>query len=371
MHRINLVCTSPPGGHGSMERYASLVLRALSRDVAWLPRRVDLASPARKLSLFPRRLRPWVQHACILARARRAFRVPGKADLWHVLDGSHAYVAAGLPEERTIVTCHDLIPLRQLRGLIEGRPSPFARPLIQRSAGLMRRVARVIAVSLATAADLAREAAVQPERTSVVLSPVDPVFREAAKRRASKAKKTGGGTPSVVLHVGHNGIYKNRAGVLRVIARIATETDVRLIMAGEPPNPTLRKLASSLGVGDRVEFAGNADDDTLGSLYAEADVFLFPSLYEGFGWPVLEAMTFGCPVVCSRASSLPEVVGEAAITADARDESSLARHCVKVLQDQVLAERLSRLGRDRASLFTLEKLATGLGDVYGRVLATN
>jgi glycosyltransferase involved in cell wall biosynthesis len=97
-------------------------------------------------------------------------------------------------------------------------------------------------------------------------------------------------------------------------------------------------------------------------------VFLFPSIYEGFGWPPLEAMACGCPVVCSSSASLPEVVGDAALTAAVDDEAGLARLCGMVLSDRVLAESLIARGKQRASEFTLERMGKQLVDVYRRVL---
>ena len=106
-----------------------------------------------------------------------------------------------------------------------------------------------------------------------------------------------------VFHVGHNGHYKNRAGVIRVFARIRAQTPARLVMAGPPPTAALRDLVKALHVEGDVEFVENPDDAQLFRIYRDAAVFLFPSIYEGFGWPPLEAMALGCPVVCSTAAS--------------------------------------------------------------------
>jgi alpha-1,3-rhamnosyl/mannosyltransferase len=97
-------------------------------------------------------------------------------------------------------------------------------------------------------------------------------------------------------------------------------------------------------------------------------VLLFPSLYEGFGWPPIEAMACGTPVVCSRGGALPEVVGDAALTADAEDEAALAAHVEAVLDRPELADLLRTRGRARASQFTWSRTASRIGQIYREVM---
>ncbi len=106
------------------------------------------------------------------------------------------------------------------------------------------------------------------------------------------------------------------------------------------------------------------DDAEIRLLYRGARLLMFPSYYEGFGWPPLEAMAWGCPVVCSRSGSLPEVVGEAAFTADVENEAELAAHAVRVLTDKSLAEQLTTAGQTRAQQFSLIRFQQDLAEVY-------
>jgi len=117
-----------------------------------------------------------------------------------------------------------------------------------------------------------------------------------------------------------------------------------------------------------VDFVVQPDDVQLADLYRGACLLLFPSLYEGFGLPPLEAMAFGCPVVCSSAASLPEVVGRAALTCPPDDEEQMAGNCERILEDPALAERLIELGHRRARKFTLKRMAQGLLDAYAEAL---
>ncbi|MGB9880037.1 MAG: glycosyltransferase family 4 protein, partial [Anaerolineae bacterium] len=121
-------------------------------------------------------------------------------------------------------------------------------------------------------------------------------------------------------------------------------------------------------IADRVVFTGYVPDEDLPALYSGADLFVFPSLYEGFGLPPLEAMACGTPVVCSKASSLPEVVGDAALMVDPYDVEALAEAMHRVLSDAVLREELRGKGLARAQQFTWEKAARETLAVYEEVL---
>ena len=150
-----------------------------------------------------------------------------------------------------------------------------------------------------------------------------------------------------LFHIGNNADYKNRTGVLDVFARLQDVLDLHLLMAGPEPTPELRQKAEGL---KRVHFEINPSDAQLAHLYRKASAFLFPSLYEGFGMPVLEAMAAGCPVVCSTAASLPEVAGDAALIASADNTTALARHCRSLLEDIVLRDEQIHLGRKRVPI---------------------
>ena len=142
-----------------------------------------------------------------------------------------------------------------------------------------------------------------------------------------------------------------------------------LQLVGPPETADEREVIRAEAIGDAVSRTGAGPDEALRRHYHGAALLLFPSLYEGFGWPPLEAMACGCPVVCSRAASLPEVVGDAALTAAPDDEDALARHCLDVLLHPGVAGRLQQRGRLRAAEFSLARMADGLREVYLRVLA--
>ena len=124
----------------------------------------------------------------------------------------------------------------------------------------------------------------------------------------------------------------------------------------------MEKVAHELG--DRVEFTGYVDDDQLKQLYRKAKLFLFPSLYEGFGLPPLEAMACGCPVIVSKAASLPEICGDAAYYVNPYDVEDIAKGIYTVLTDEGLQKELIRKGLQRVKLFSWEKSARELINIF-------
>jgi glycosyltransferase involved in cell wall biosynthesis len=295
----------------------------------------------------------------------------------HILDGSHAYLANLLPRRlRVVATVHDLIPLLTDRGELAGPlPSLPARLLWWLSKYGLRRADRLVAVSASTANALLRLCRVPSERVSVVHNPVCapqlPDRRPETDGRGAGTELAGriaSLSAPMLLHVGHNAAYKNRAGVLRVTALVARGLAVRLVLVGSPPTPALRQLAADLGLGSAVEWRCDVPDAELQDLYRQAGVLLFPSRYEGFGWPPLEAMANGCPVVCSNAASLPEVVGDAALTAAPEDYEQLARYCLDLLRQPDLRADLVRRGFANLERFTLRRFGDQLAAVYAAAL---
>jgi glycosyltransferase involved in cell wall biosynthesis len=146
---------------------------------------------------------------------------------------------------------------------------------------------------------------------------------------------------------------------------------VALVLAGAPgpAEPQLRALAAELGVGERVAIPDWLSDDELEGLYALATCFVLPSLAEGFGMPILEAMAHGVPVGCSDTSALPEVAGNAALLFDPRDQSAIDAAVARLLDDEPLRARLAAAGRERAAEFNWQRAAELTRASYERALA--
>jgi glycosyltransferase involved in cell wall biosynthesis len=159
-------------------------------------------------------------------------------------------------------------------------------------------------------------------------------------------------------------------GVLRVLARLRQGgIDARVARLGGGLAGAERQLAEQLGVQGSVIHLGRLPDQDIPALYNAVDLLLFPSLYEGFGWPPLEAMASGTPVVCSRAGSLDEVVGDAALTADPEDVDALAWHAGAILTNEDLRARMVARGLAHAARFSWDRAAAQMIDAYRAVLA--
>lgn len=367
--RVTLVESAPRNSGGSMPRYADLLASALENVPGLECRRVSLGLDSGRLKYLPRRLQMMVHHAVVAWRAASVTTI-APADLYHVVDGSHGYIVNRLLAAKTVVTAHDLIPTRQSQGYFPLRPpGKVARWVIQSSLFGLSCSVRVMAVSQSTANDVERFAKVPADQISVVPLTISPSVLPSAEDYFNNWEERRTRSEAFLLHVGNNGFYKNRAGVVRIFDLVQRQVPVRLVLAGPPPDDVLRALIRERHLESLVDFVVDPDDAAIVALYRSARLLLFPSLYEGFGWPTLEAMAWHCPVVCSDCGSLPEVVGEAALVADAADEQLLADHCVSILKSREIADRLVEEGLRRVATFSMDRFRSQLLQVYRSVCA--
>ncbi len=294
------------------------------------------------------------------------------ADVVHVIDHGQGYLVGSLDPRRTVVTCHDVILLALAAGRIgSARVPQVALRLLRVSLESMKRAAFVVADSAQTKRDLIDFIHIDPANVVVIHPGLNQTFAPDADRGARMRRGLGVDDAKLILQIGR-GFYKNLPTVLRVVRNLRRDgLDVRVVRVGPPLAGTDRALAERLGVSSYVLDVGHLRDSDLPTLYNAVDVLLFPSLYEGFGWPPLEAMASGTPVVCSRAGSLDEVVGDAALTADAEDVEALAWHVGSVLSESSLREALIRRGLGHAARFSWSQAANQMIAVYRSVAESN
>jgi glycosyltransferase involved in cell wall biosynthesis len=267
---------------------------------------------------------------------------------------------------RTVVTVHDLIYAR-FPEAHSGIRDKGMRVLVPAAA---RRSDRVLADSQSTRDDLIQLLSVEPARIDVVPLGLGSVRRADPLPDTATRARFGLDARQVLLSLSAKRPHKNLAALIGALARIPAERRPLLVLPGYPTwhEAELRERAASAGVAGDVRFLGWVSGAELEGLWTIADVFVFPSLYEGFGLPVLEAMARGVPVACSNASSLPEVAGDAALLFDPRDESAIAGAVERLLGDPDEAGRLRARGRERARSFTWERTARLVLDSYARAL---
>lgn len=272
-----------------------------------------------------------------------------------------------------IVTCHDLIPLVLSRQYLA--PLPGARALQWlRDVARYRTARRVIAISQATKNDLVEHVGVAPERIDVVHSGVDHARFSAAfvpGERERVARRLGFDAP-FLLCLGASDVRKNLPLLVRAFAHSGVAKDAKLVFAGPisaRQRARLQEAARATQVESRVLILGYIDDALLVALYRQCLAYIFPSSYEGFGLPILEAMACGAPVLTSTLSSLGEVAGDAALTLPAIDRELLADGIRRIVSDEALRASLRERGLEHVQGFTWKRCARLTLKCYERALA--
>jgi glycosyltransferase involved in cell wall biosynthesis len=311
----------------------------------------------------------------LLARARRL-------DVLHSPANTGPVLTPGLA---SVVSLLDLIWLH--RGP-EWEPSARARErMLTLVRHCVRHADRVFAISHAAAEDFVSTLGVPRERIDVT-----PLAIDAAGLAGSASDRPGAHRPAatrsdgadaearlrarlqlgdarVVLCVAQKRPYKNLARLIRALPELASDVVLVLPGAATAYEAELRALAEELGVQERVRFPDWLSDEELGELYRLSDAFVLPSLIEGFGIPVLEAMAYGVPVACSNVSALPEVAGDAALLFDPERQDDVTDAIRRLLDDQALAARLCERGRERVARFTWKRTGAASLAGYRRALA--
>ncbi len=269
-----------------------------------------------------------------------------------------SHVVPLLHPRRTVVTIHDL-------GYIEypQAHTRLSRLYLHISTWYSAHAARrIIAISEATKHDLVKYYRIKPGKITVIYHGRDPIFTPVTDRqKIEQAAAKYGVTQPYCIHVGTLQPRKNLGLLVEAwdILRARMDNPPQLLLAGKKGwlYESLLQDVESRKLGNLVKFADYVERDDLPSLYSGALAMTFPSLYEGFGLPVLEAMSCGTPVLASTVSSIPEVVGDAGILLDPRDAAAWADTIQRVMQDGALREELSRKGLARAEQFTWEQCA--------------
>lgn len=301
-------------------------------------------------------------------------------DLYHILDHSHASLAYATPPSRSVLTCHDIIPLLAAKGILEmptGRLTRYTFPMRLRA---MDRCRALIAGSEATKRNMVEYGKISPDKITVVYYGVNPLFSAKPESRTEErhtilARHRLPEDARVILHVSSPMRYKNTPAVLRLLqglrAQKALGDKVYLIRISAAFFPDEEQLIDRLGIRERVIHAGKVDDALLAAYYRAADLFIFPSLYEGFGWPPLEAMASGTPVITSNLASLPEVVGEAGITLSPTDDAGFLAAAVGLLTNEERRRAVAERCLARAASFTWERCGRDTLAVYQRLIEKN
>ncbi len=335
---VLLIGNYPADQQQSMQRFAQMMLRGLA--AAGVPAeliqpqpflgRISFAGPfvakwlgyLDKFLFFPRQLR---------RKMAEGFR------LVHICDHSNAMYAAHVQGLPVVVTCHDLLAVRGALGEATDCPPSATGKYLQR--WIVSGLGQADAVACASPATLRDAQRLVSQRSGGprLLLIWHGINHPYAKQPAEKARALLASVAGLdlerpfALHVGSNLRMKNREGVLRVFALTKDHWNGQLVFAGQKLTPELRSLGEELGILERVVEVEGPPNDLLEALYSSALVLLYPSRFEGFGWPIIEAQACGCPVICSTREPMSEVGGEAALTAEVEDEPAMAQLLLRLL----------------------------------------
>ena len=283
----------------------------------------------------------------------------GAIDVFHAPD----FVLPPARTSHTLVTVHDL-SFRLHPEAAHERLRRYLESAVPRS---LRRVERVLADSRSTAHDLERLMHVPPDKIKVLYPAIGAQFRRVEDAHLLGAVRARYGLPPrFVLHVGTIEPRKNLLRLIAAFEELRKQPDYRdlgLVLAGKPGwlvEPILEQARMTPG----VVLTGAVADDDLPALYTLADVLAYPSLYEGFGFPPLEALACGTPAVTSNTSSLPELVADVALIVDPQDTAALATALKRALDDPAVAEAARTAGPKHAARFTWTETARQLLEVY-------
>jgi glycosyltransferase involved in cell wall biosynthesis len=280
------------------------------------------------------------------------------------------YVLPPLTPCRSIVTIHDCIHL-MFPQYLPNRLAPFyARGFMWTAT---RKASRILTVSEASKRDILRFFDVAPEKVQVIYNAIDERFLtapdEATTERVRQRYQL---DHPFVLYVGNIKPHKNIERVIDAFgrARPGGPAGLKLVIIGDEVSkyPSLRQMVHRHKLDKHVRFLGFQPQETLASFYRLASVFVFPSLYEGFGLPLLEAMACGTPVMTSNVSSMPEVASDAALLVDPYDVDALARGIARLLSDQALRDTLVARGFTRARQFSWAESVAAIHEAYMDVL---
>jgi glycosyltransferase involved in cell wall biosynthesis len=283
-----------------------------------------------------------------------------------------AFPRNGKGRTAAVVTIHDVIPMIFPDHAPKSRKTKLFPVYRRLMIEVGKRAKMIIADSESSRKDIVTHLQIPAGRYGMVKTVYCGLGSRLSPDSRSKPAKDGN-EARTILYVGRSDPYKNCVGLISAFALTQKQCHfpIKLLMAGSPDQryPEINEKINALGLAQSVRRVYLTDSE-LASAYRTADLLVLPSLYEGFGLPVLEAMAFGTPVVCSNRGSLPEVAGDAAIQVDPTDIAGLAAAMTRVLTDPVLASAMAAKGRRLAAGFTWQRAATETLAIYHQAVTT-
>ena len=294
------------------------------------------------------------------------------ADLFHIIDHTNGHVAYWLKKlgKPIVITCHDLVQYIYPEILKnESRFPALSMAVWQYSVKGITVADRVISVSSNTEKDITKWLNVSSEKIAVIPNGVDSEFQILPSEKTNDWRQQYATSEEIcLLNVGSNHQRKNMMTVLKVVAKIASQKiPVRLWKIGDDFNAEQKQFICDRALDKYITFLGKPDRYSLIQFYNAADVLLAPSLYEGFGLTILEAMACGTPVITSNVSSLPEVAGNGAILVKPTDVEAIVKAILRLQKDSKYHQDLVVRGLAQAKTFTWQKSVENIARIYEKL----
>ena len=305
----------------------------------------------------------------ILFRWRLSRKLAAQPALVHICDHSNAPYARPASRFPLVITCHDMLAVRGGLGEDTDCPASLTGRILQR--WILRGLGRADVVacdSRATADDAKRLITTENNKPRITLIEIGlsypyqtlPNDVVDARLQAIPNLKAHG---RFIIHVGSNLRRKNREGVLRIFSKCAEQLDAQMVLVGEPLSDSLRAQARDLRIDNRIVDLGSASNEVLEALYNRAHALLYPSRFEGFGWPIIEAQACGCPVVSSSAGPMSDVAGTGALQHEPDDEEGFVADLIRLV-DPEERKRWSVAALQNAKRFSAARMISQYRELY-------
>jgi glycosyltransferase involved in cell wall biosynthesis len=371
--KVLLIANYAMDGQNSMLAFG----RVLERELPAAGCEVRVLAPARRAQSIPHphRLAKWLAYidkfVLFIPSLKRHVRW---ADVVHIADHSNAMYVRWIESKPNVVTCHDVIAVQAAKGMIEGWKVSRTGRLFQRliSEGL-RRADLVACVSDMTRRELLTLDIADERKVTTVVNGLNDDFSPVAPELAQELIARFGIAPgsTYLLHVGLSLPRKNRLAVVRTFIELQRRAAAagtvplvdQLVLIGPELDTGLPELLARAGLADRVRTAVNISHEELRSLYSNAKALLFPSLQEGFGWPIIEAQACGCPVFTSDLPPMNEIGGPGAVYIDPNDPTAIA-DAIELATPRL--PEMRRLGIENATHYSAASMAANYGAAYRR-----
>ena len=379
MSRIILIGNHPNDGHESMNRYVNMLQQGLTERGV----RAEIIQPKRSLAGLCHQgsgLAKWLAYfdkfvlfPRVLKRRLKQLSRSGTRFVVHICDQADAVYVPSISKFPHVVTCHDLIAIRSALDEFPEYPTRATGKIYQKwILNGLRQASAVVCDSEATRTDFLRVAGANEQNVSVVKIALNYPYRPMSSEEArplinSVFHRCGIKRPdNYLFHISGNQWYKNRPGLIRIYQALTRISEPPpLVLAGQPPSPELQALIQSENLQNRVFAIGKVSNEELNALYSQAEALVFPSLVEGFGWPVIEAQACGCPVIASDIEVLKEIAGDGACYIPLSDIPTAAvaiRTFLALPKTEKTAQ--NKLGFQNAATFSVSRMLNEYLNVY-------